>query len=129
MPGFEMLLRLAYVANLAILAPVLFALHRERASAMLQTFNGAVANSDGLRQLVMSLWFAIAACSAFGLIWPRVFMPVLLLQVFYKSAWVLGFVLPRWHRFGMRAVPWGVALTFVVIILIWPVLLVQAIRW
>ena len=126
MSSIDTLLRLAYAANILILLPVLFVLHRDRGAASLAVFDRTVANSDGLRQLVMALWLAIAACSALGLLAPRFFLPVLLLQVFYKSAWLVSFVLPRLRRVGRKAVPWGVTISFLVIVALWPFLLARA---
>lgn len=121
----EQLLRAAYFANILILAPVLVALWRERSSRMLMTFNGTVENSDGLRQLVMALWFSILACSGLGLIWPRIFVPILLLQIIYKLSWLCTFVLPRLSKHGFRQVPWGVSVTFLAIVIAWPIILLR----
>ena len=62
-----MALRIAYAANLLILFPVCWSMFFGR--GMTSVFEGKVAESDGLRLLVGSLWFTIltasveAACS------------------------------------------------------------------
>ena len=118
----ETLLRIAYVANILILVPVVASLALSGSPA--GVFGSGVADSPALRILVTALWAGILCCSALGLWLPRPFAGILVLQVIYKSAWLLAFVLPAW-RAG-QAVPWGPALTFVPIVLIWPVLLLFA---
>ncbi|GJE01189.1 hypothetical protein [Methylobacterium isbiliense] len=116
----DLLLRLAYAANILILLPVVTALHWRGTAGV---FGPEVADSPALRLLVAALWGAILVCSAIGLAWPRVMVGILVLQVVYKSIWLVTFVLPVW-RAG-DPVPWGPALTFVPIVLLWPVILLR----
>lgn len=115
--------RLAYAANILILAPVLWSLFRHTGPGELAAFNNAVRNEDGLRLLVASLWLAILVLSAGGLAWPRAMAPVLALQVIYKSCYVIAFVLPALIRGGGGTVPWGVAGSFAAIVLVWPLVI------
>ncbi len=46
--------------------------------------------------------------------------PLLLIQVVYKSLWLAVFVLPRVVRGRADEVPWGIALTFLVIVVSYP---------
>ena len=114
-------LRLAYAANLFILVPVVPAL--AFGGGVASVFDGKVDESAGLRLLVASLWGAILVASAIGLIWPRPFWPVLLVQIVYKSAWLIVFVWPLWRAGGADVVPLGVAGTFVAIVGTYPFLL------
>lgn len=120
----DVLLRAAYGANILILVPVVAALFTTASPAAV--FGPGVSESPGLRLLVASLWAAILLCSVFGLFAPRAFVAILLLQVIYKSTWLLAYVLPVW-RSG-EAVPWGPAVTFALIVLIWPVILAAEYR-
>lgn len=115
-----MLLRACYAANIVILVPVVLALHLSGTRAV---FGPGVADSPGLRLLVAALWGAILLCSLMGLAWPRAMAAILVLQVVYKTAWLATFAIPAW-RAGMP-VPWGPALTFVPIVLLWPVALIR----
>jgi hypothetical protein len=114
----DLLLRLAYGANILILLPVLVALSARGTASV---FGPGVPDSPALRLLVASLWSAILVCSVLGLGWPRQMSAILLLQVIYKTAWLATFVIPAWRNGA--PVPWGPALTFVPIILLWPIIL------
>lgn len=118
----DIFLRAAYIANILILLPVVVTLVATRSPAAV--FGAGVIESPALRLLVASLWGAILACSVFGLFAPRAFVAILVLQVIYKSAWLLAFVLPAWRN--GEAVPWGPAVTFAVIVLIWPIIIAFA---
>lgn len=115
----DILLRAAYGANILILAPVVVALVMTGSPSAV--FGPSVSESPGLRLLVASLWGAILVCSALGLFAPHAFVAILVLQVIYKSAWLLSYVVPAWRR-GLP-VPWGPAVTFLAIVLIWPIIL------
>lgn len=119
-------LRAAYAANILILAPVLSGLLLARNGPMVPALGGVIAESEGLRLLVASLWGAILLLSVGGLVHPGLFWQVLVLQVIYKTAWLLIYVLPIWRAQGVSAVPWGPTLCFAAIVAIWPVILVVA---
>jgi hypothetical protein len=116
----DMMLRFAYGANILILLPVVSALLLSGTSAL---FGPDVEDSAGLRLLVAALWGAILLCSAIGLAFPRPMMAILILQVIYKTGWLLTFVLPALR--ASEPVPWGPAITFVPIVLMWPVILIR----
>ncbi len=118
------ILRVAFAANILILVPVCWGMIAPTAAATV--FQGAVTESAGLRVLVLSLWSAILVASVCGLFAPAFFAPLLLVQIFYKTLWLALFVWPA-IRAG-APVPWGVAGTFAAIVVIWPVLLVLALR-
>ncbi|MEL7429593.1 MAG: hypothetical protein AAFN43_06300 [Pseudomonadota bacterium] len=112
----------AYVANIAILVPVCWSLFASGSVA--GVFEGRVAESDGLRLLVASLYLAILAASVGGLFFPVFFAPLLLLQVFYKACWLLVFILPLY--LSGEPLPTGISVTFIIIVVSYPVLFLLA---
>lgn len=44
--------------------------------------------------IAASIWFAFGVMSIFGLKSPLKFLPVLCMQFIYKSAWILGVIIP-----------------------------------
>lgn len=114
------LLRLAYVANVLILVPICWSMFF--GSGVASVFDGKVTDSAGLRLLVGSLWLAILIGSAAGLFAPRFFALIVLIQIFYKSLWLLAFVIPLVMAGKSDQVPWGIATTFIVIVISYPFL-------
>ena len=119
----DLALRLAYGANIVILTPVVAALLTGPAQ---RVFGPATPDVPGLRLLVAALWGAILLCSVVGLLRPSAMAAILLLQVIYKAAWLALFVVPAIRT--ADPVPWGPAITFVPIVLIWPFILAAAWR-
>jgi hypothetical protein len=112
------LLRIAYAANIAILAPVCWAM---RSNITAKTvFEDVVEQSDGLRLLVFSVWLSILGASILGLLRPEPLRVILLVQVAYKALWLVTFVLPR-LRAG-TPIPAGIAVTFLVIVIAYPLI-------
>jgi hypothetical protein len=109
-------LRLAYAFNILVLLPIAV----PTLLRLYPTDQGKFEESAGWRVLVGALWTAILVLSALGLYAPLRFSPVLVLQVIYKTLWLLVFALPRVVNGRSRSVPWGIAGTFLVIILVWP---------
>ena len=109
-------LHFAYDANLAILLPnaipTLLRIYR--------TDQGCFPESAGWRVLVGSLWTAIMVLSALGLRDPMRYSPVLLLQLIYKSLWLVVFALPLVRRRESHLIPRGIAISFVAIVVLWP---------
>ncbi len=109
-------LHFAYVANLVILLPIsiptLLRIYR--------TDQGCFPESAGWRVLVGALWTGIMVLSALGLREPLRYSPALLLQLIYKSLWLAVFALPLARRGEWRLIPWGIAGSFVAIVLVWP---------
>ncbi|MBK7749466.1 MAG: hypothetical protein IPP57_10860 [Candidatus Obscuribacter sp.] len=114
------LLRIAYIANIIILTPVLFSMFADGGQKSIRAFQGTVTNSDGLRLLVASLWFAILIMSIIGLWLPWQLMPLLGLQVIYKATYLFVYILPTIKNKGAKNIPWGVTMSFVLIILTYP---------
>jgi hypothetical protein len=114
------LLHIPYVFNIVVLIPTaLTTLFGSKAVAG-QVFQGKFAESAGLRTILGSLWTAILVCSIAGLFFPMVMSPILILQVIYKSLWVIVYAVPRWCSGRSSEVPWGIAGTFLVIIFAYP---------
>lgn len=109
-------LQFAYAANLAILLPIavptLLGIYR--------TDQGRFPESAGWRVLVGALWTGIMVLSALGLRDPMRYSPVLLLQLIYKTLWLVIFALPLVRRREANLIPWGIAISFMAIVVIWP---------
>ncbi|MFS8066819.1 MAG: hypothetical protein ACMG6S_10645 [Byssovorax sp.] len=109
-------LQLAYAANVVILLPV-------AVPALLRLSDVAQSRfeeSAGWRVLVGALWTAILVLSALGLRAPLRYAPVLLLQLIYKTLWLVVYAAPRVVRGESRKVPWGIGGSFLAIVLVWP---------
>lgn len=120
------LLKIAYVANILILIPVVYGMFFGRGVS--DVFDGRVDESLGLRLLVACLWSAILLGSIAGLWWPRFFAAVLPIQILYKSLWLVLFVVPLAQRSGWDAIPKGISITFLIIVLMYPFILWFALR-
>jgi hypothetical protein len=123
-----MLLRMAYLANVLILLPV--------ALATLLSARGAAAVIESkfpvdtpYRILVGCLWSGILMCSILGLFSPQRMVGIVILQVIYKALFLGIVIFPLWKSKGMDAVPMGLSLSFLVIVLVWPWVLWQTFPW
>ena len=54
---------------------------------------------DPVKGVAFSFWAALSALSVLGLRYPLKMVPLLLLQMLYKSIWVIGVALPLWYTF------------------------------
>ncbi len=81
---------------------------------------GKFPESEGFRTTLGSLWSALLIGSVLGLFYPVTMSPLLLIQVIYKTLWLLVFVLPRFLSGRRKEVPWGIVLTFFVIVASYP---------
>ena len=109
-------LQLLFWANILILVPIGFGTLLRPSS----TDHGVFPESAGWRTLVGSLWLAILAMSVLGVRQPEAFLWLLVFQVFYKSVWLVAYVLPRVLSGRRSEIPAGITLSFVVIVLVWP---------
>ena len=48
--------------------------------------------------VAVSFWAALSILALLGFIYPLKMLPLLLLQLFYKSVWLLGVGLPLWQQ-------------------------------
>ncbi len=113
-------LLLPYAFNIIVLVPIglMTLLGGERGGQLAS--QGKFPESEGFRTILGSLWTAILIGSVLGLFYPVTMSPLLLIQVIYKTLWLLVFVLPRLLGGRRREVPWGIALTFLVIVVSYP---------
>lgn len=112
----DLWLQIPYALNIAILTPVCLAIFTGRGQGAV--FQGAVSGSRGLELLVGSLWLSILLASVAGLFLPRIFAPLLTMQVLYKLIWLLTFVVPA--SAAKAVMPTGIVVCFVGIVLTWP---------
>jgi hypothetical protein len=122
----ETLLRFAYAFNILVLVPVVTGLLLHRGPGLVAALGGNIVNSDGLRWLLISLWGGVAVASLLGLYLPRLFVPLLVFQVIYKSIFLAGYVLPAAVRGDWNSIPLGPSAVFLFIILTWPLLIARA---
>lgn len=113
-------LLLPYVFNILILVPIglLTLLGGERGGRI--ACQGKFPESAGFRTILGSLWTAILIGSVLALFYPVTMSPLLLTQVIYKTLWLLVFALPRLVAGRSGDVPWGISLTFLVIVVSYP---------
>lgn len=112
------LLKIAYAANILILLPVCRSMFSTAGTT--SVFEGVVEDSAGLRLMVASLWSAILIASAFGLAYPAAMKMILPIQIIYKAIWLATFVLPRFRSQGAEAIPVGISIIFVLIVVTYP---------
>jgi len=63
---------------------------------------------------------AILIGSVMGQFFPASMASLLLIQVIYKTLWLLVYVLPRLRTGRRGEVPWGMALSFLLIVASYP---------
>ena len=109
-----------YIFNIIVLIPVglLTLLSGERGGQL--ACQNKFPESEGFRTILGSLWTAILIGSVLGLFFPVTMSALLLIQVIYKSLWLLVFVMPRLLKGKISEVPSGIALVFLVIMLSYP---------
>jgi len=112
------LLWLPYGFNVFMLLPVVWAMLA--GGGVVTVFEHKVADEAALRLLVGSLWLAILFASLAGFFAPRFFLPVLMVQVIYKAAWLALFVLPLARASRWEAVPQGITIVFIGIVAVYP---------
>ena len=113
-------LYLPYIFNIIVLVPVglLTLLGGERGGRL--ACQGKFPESEGFRTILGSLWTAILIGSVLGLFFPVSMSPLLLVQVIYKTLWLLVFVIPRLVGGRSSEVPSGIAVVFIVIVVSYP---------
>jgi hypothetical protein len=119
--GIEMTpLLLPYIFNIIILIPIgLLTLVGGEKGGQLACQN-KFPESEGFRTILGSLWTAILIGSVLGLFFPITMSALLLIQVIYKTLWLMVYAMPRLLKRRSNEVPWGIALTFLVIVVSYP---------
>jgi hypothetical protein len=118
-------LRGAYAFNIAVFGVLLLALWRPLEGG--ETLRRSLSVSyGGYRGMVRSQWLALFLLSAAGLVLPLVMVPVLVLQVICKAAYLWGTELNAVRRgHGIQSHPLLI-LVFALVVLVWPPVLVWA---
>jgi len=77
---------------------------------------------DPVKGVAFSFWAALSALSVLGLRYPLKMVPLLLLQLLYKSIWVIAVALPLWSTFRSMELTKVMAMGAVVDIIVipWP---------
>ena len=114
------LLHLPYIFNIIVLIPIglLTLLGGEKGGQL--ACQSKFPESEGFRTILGSLWTAILIGSVLGLFFPITMSALLLIQVIYKTIWLLVYAMPRMLKQGNNEVPWGIASTFLGIIVSYP---------
>lgn len=122
------LLRLSYLVNIVILLPVALATAFSKFGAEI-VIQGKFSVDTPYRILVGCLWTAILGCSILGLFSPQRMVGILILQVFYKALFLGLVVFPLLQSQGVEAVPFGLSLSFMAIVITWPFILWKTYPW
>ena len=124
MLSLETLFRMAYSLNIIILIPVCLSLFFGiNQHGFIAAFDYKIQDSPGLRFLILSLWFGILICSICGLFFPFQFWSILLLQIIYKAFYLVSFIVPLYLHSGLNAIPIGVTISFIFIMITYPIIL------
>ena len=85
---------------------------------------------DPVKGVAFSFWAALSALSGLGLRYPLKMVPLLLLQLVYKSIWVFAVALPLWSTFRSIELTKVMGLGAVVDLLVipWPYVLATYVR-
>lgn len=114
------LLRIGYVVDAIVTAPIALAMLCGHASWVRRLLDEALPDDRSLQVMLGALWTALFVCLVLGAMWPVTMAPVLLLQLIYKSLWMLGYAIPRWTGRRSGAVSVKVAGLFVAYIAVYP---------
>ncbi|MGV3483641.1 MAG: hypothetical protein ACO1RT_04385 [Planctomycetaceae bacterium] len=114
------LLQIGYVVDAVFTAPVAWVMLFGNDRAAHWLFGDGLPASHSIRTTLGSLWMAILICSAAGVALPLVMAPVLILQLIYKTLWIVLFAIPRWLAGRREEVPLRVAGVFAAYVLVYP---------
>jgi hypothetical protein len=112
-------LLLPYIFNIVVLIPVALTPFGEKVSKRLDS-QGKLTVGAGIRSISGSSWTVIVIGSVIGLVHPVSMSPLLLIQVIYNALWLGVFVVPLLVRGRSSEVNWGIAGTFLFILLTYP---------
>ena len=114
---------LAYIFNIIILIPIGLMTMLGGAKGGQLACQSKFPESEGFRTILGSLWTAILIGSVLGLFFPITMSVLLLIQVIYKALWLLVYAMPRMLNQRTNEVPWGIASTFLIIIVTYPLVI------
>jgi hypothetical protein len=85
---------------------------------------------DPVKGVAFSFWAVLSALSGLGLRYPLKMLPLLLLQLLYKSVWVIAVALPLWSTFRSIELTRIMAMGAVVdlIVIPWPYVLANYVK-
>ena len=109
-----------YIFNIVVLVPVGLTTLLGGEKGGQRVFQDKFPESAGIRTILGSLWTAILIGSVIGLFHPVSMSPLLLIQVLHKPLWLVIFVAYLMVHGQGHAVPWGVAGTFLFIVVTYP---------
>jgi len=85
---------------------------------------------DPVKGVAFSFWAALSVLSGLGLRYPLKMLPLLLLQLLYKSIWVIAVALPLWSAFRSVELTRIMAMGAVVdlIVIPWPYVIANYVK-
>ena len=114
------LLQIAYLLDAMVSVPVALTPLIGSKTAMRCLLGEELPQNTSVSMLLGALWMAIALCLIAGLAYPLAMSPVLILQLIYKSLWVVLFAVPRWIRGRHDEVSAKIAAIFLTYIAVYP---------
>ena len=113
------LMRLLYLLNFVLLGLQVWPVLINHAGAW-----------DPVRGVAWSCWAALSALAGLGVRYPLKMVPLLLMQLLYKSIWVIAVALPLWSTFRSTELTKVMAYGAVVdlIVIPWPYVLANYVR-
>lgn len=114
------LLQVAYVFDILVSLPIVLIPLIGSEAAVQWLFGGQASESRSTRMLIGCLWLAILSCLVVGVAFPIAMSPVLILQLIYKSLWIVFFAVPRWLGGKREEVSGKLACVFLVYIAVYP---------
>lgn len=106
-----------YIANIAILLPIAIS----TLTRWFPTDQRAFAESEGWRKIAGSMWLAILLLSVCGIFYPLQFSAILVMQIIYKSTWLVSYMLPKIFKKQLDQIPWGMSTTFILVVFVYPI--------
>jgi hypothetical protein len=113
---------IVYIANIIVAGWISISALFYPHIALRTVFENSLAYSESIR-LVGALWFSIFILSVLGLFFPKQMQLIFLVQLIYKTTWLVVVAAPALY-YG-RDFPKGMAVFFV----IWVILLPLVIDW
>jgi hypothetical protein len=118
-------IRLVFAANVLVAGAVGLASLFGGASTLRTVWQASLDPASQPVRVVGAFWTAIAVLSVCGLLWPRPFAAVLLVQLVYKASWLAVIALPAILGSRTQQIPAGIATFFAA----WVVVLPFVIPW
>ena len=86
--------------------------------------------SDPLQAVAVSFWAALFTLSGLGVRYPLKMLPLLFMQLFYKSVWLIAVALPLWLAGRSTGLTGGMVIGVVLdlIVIPWPYVLANYVK-